>query len=291
MTTKKTTKQITLTLALISVLGLVTGCASSAPTEGTKTTAEACTPLHAFPTLVKGVLTVVAINGLPKFYGASANGPFTGIDADLITKFAKENCLTVKFKPMTGAAATLDLTEGKSDMFGGIILKSEARGKVFNQTKGAVVYGTLAITSKEGYDTIESLLGKKVGVLSGSSYAEPFKAALGAGNVVEYQSSTDAAADMVAGRIDALGLQDMQGLHESSVHKGFPTKLIMKDDPRYPILTALWENDWPMTKGNTKMTAAVDDFYKQIRADGTLKSVLKKYGIPDELLDFFINGR
>ena len=286
------------TLATVAAAGaallLLTSCASSAepaPETG-GAVAEDCTPLHEFPTIQDGVLTVAAMNAAPKFHALSDSGPFTGIDATLIPEFAAENCLEVKFKPMTGAAAQLDLREGKSDMFGGLILKTPERAEVFAQSEGSILYETLGFTSAkdDAYDTIDSLKGKRIGTLSGSYYVEPLKAAYGADSIEEYQSDSNAFEDLKAGRIDAVAWQSIQGFNFTDRDEDYVTE-ILGDEPAYPELTVLLENNWPHTKGNTEMTAAIDDYYERAKADGTVARVLTENNIGAQAAELYVNGR
>lgn len=271
----------------------LTAC-SSTPANDTQasTVAEDCVPVHEFPTLKEGVLNVAAMNAAPKFHALSDNGPFEGIDAALLSEFAAENCLEVKFKPMTGAAAQLDLSEGKSDIFGGLILKTPARAEIFGQAEGYILYETLGLTSAKGdaYATIDSLQGKKIGTLSGSYYVEPLKAAYGADAIEEYQSDANAFEDLKAGRIDAVAWQSIQGFNFTDRDSDYVT-VIVGDEAKYPELTVLLENNWPHTKGVPELTAAIDDYYKRAKADGTVERVLKENNINPEAADLYINGR
>lgn len=274
--------------AMAALLALSACGGSGATADKQSTVAADCKPLHTFPTMKEGVLNVAAFNSPPKFHALSNNGPFEGIDAELISKFGAENCLTVSFTPMTGPAAQLALKDGKADLMGGLILKSPARGEIFGQTNGFITLETVGITSNQGLKSVDDLQGKKVGLISGSTYVEPMKEAIGADLVEEYQSDVNAFEDLVAGRVDALALQTMQGLTLSKTNPEFATEVIAEDD-RYPILTGMLENNWPHTKGATEMTAAIDDFYVRAKSDGTLAEVLKKNGFDEPSL--YISGR
>lgn len=157
---KKNTVRIGALLGAAAIAASLTGCAAGGTGGATSTVAEDCVPAHEFETIQEGTLTVAAFNSPPKFHALSENGPFEGIDATLISQFAAENCLEVLFKPMTGPAAQLDLQDGKSDVMGGLILKSDARAEVFNQTEGYITLETVGITSNQGIDTIEGLQGQ-----------------------------------------------------------------------------------------------------------------------------------
>lgn len=287
---------IMLAAASATALLVLTGCGTDSQVEAEGGTAgdvdEDCTPLHEFPTIEEGVLTVAAMNAPPKFHALSDTGPFEGIDAALITEFAEENCLEVRFKPMTGAAAQLDLSEGNSDVFGGLILKTPERAEVFGQAEGYIIYETLAMTSatEDSYDSIESMQGLTIGTLSGSYYVEPLKEAFGEDNVEEYQSDSNAFEDLKAGRVDAVAWQSMQGFNFSNREDGYET-VVLDEDPDYPDLTVLLENNWPHTKDVPELTAAIDDYYTRAKEDGTVQEVLEANDIAPEEAELYINGR
>lgn len=293
---RKAPKALTITAFAAAVSLALSGCGGNAESDvesgTTGSVSEDCTPVHEFPTIEDGVLTVAAMNAAPKFHALSDSGPFEGIDATLITDFAEENCLEVLFKPMTGAAAQLDLSEGKSDLFGGLHVKTDERAEVFGQAEGYIIYDALGITSatEDSYDSIDALQGKKVGVLSGSFFAEPLKDALGAENVEEYQSESNAFEDLKAGRIDAAGNQSMMGFNFSNREDGYET-VIFDEDPDFPELTALFDINWPHTKDVPEMTAAIDDYYMRAKEDGTVQEVLEENGVSPEVAEFYINGR
>ena len=285
---KRSTARLFTAATSLALIAGITACGAGAEAEPAASADPDCTPMHEFPTIKEGVLTVAAFNSPPKFHALSNSGPFEGVDAALITQFAEENCLEVNFKPMTGPAAQLDLKDGKSDVMGGLILKSAARGEIFGQTEGYITYETVGIVSNRGFNSVDDLQGKRVGLISGSTYVEPMKEAIGADLVEEYQSDTNAFEDLVAGRVDALALQTMQGTYLRAKNPEYATEII-EEDPDYPILTGLLENNWPHTKGVPELTAAIDDFFERVKADGTAERVLKENGL--ENTEFYLKGR
>ncbi|MGP5048834.1 substrate-binding periplasmic protein [Glutamicibacter ardleyensis] len=279
-----------------TALLVLSGCSSKSEPESdgalVGNVADNCTPLHEFPTLKEGVLNVAAMNAAPKFHALSDSGPFEGIDATLLTEFAEENCLKVLFKPMTGAAGQLDLREGKSDLFGGLHIKTDKRGEVFGQSEGSIIYDALGITSaaENSYGTVESLNGRTIGALSGSFFVETLKDAFGSENIEEYQNETNAFEDLKAGRIDAVANQSMMSFNLSNNQEGYETKII-QEDPKHPELTGLLEITWPHTKGVPEFTAAIDDYFTRSKENGTIERVLKENGVTAEVAEFYINGR
>lgn len=297
ITIRKRRSAVVATAGSVTALMLLAACGDTTAepeAEGgmAGTVAEDCTPLHEFSTLEDGVLNVAAMNAAPKFHALSDSGPFEGIDATLITEFAEENCMEVLFKPMTGPAAQLDLSEGNSDLFGGLHIKTEERGEVFGQSDGYIIYDALGVTSaaEDSFQTIESLDGATIGALSGSFFVEPLKEALGDENVEEYQNETNAFEDLQAGRIDAVANQSMMSFNLSKDEDDYET-FVIEEDSNYPELTALLEITWPHTKDVPEFTAAIDDYYTRAKEDGTVERVLEENGVEPEIAEFYINGR
>lgn len=195
---------------------------------------------------------------------------------------------------MTGAAAQLDLREGKSDLFGGLHIKTDARGEVFGQAEGYVIYDALGVTSaaEDSFKTIKELqdADATIGALSGSFFVETLKAALGEDKIEEYQNETNAFEDLKAGRIDAVANQSMMSFNLSNGEEGYET-FVIEEDPDYPELTAQLEINWPHTKDVPEFTAAIDDYYERAKEDGTVARVLKENGVDDETAEFYLNGR
>lgn len=279
-------KSLSIVVSLVAVVLAASGCASSDASEPVD---EECQPAHEFSTLEPGVLKVAAINSLPAFLGLSAEGPFEGFAAELLPLFAEENCLEIEYQPMTGAAAVLELKDGKVDMIGGLIMKTAERGEIFAQTNEVLLYERAAITSQVGYTDVDDLENLTVGVTTGSSVVAPLEAAIGTANIKYYQSYDDADADLVAGRIDATVTPSIPQIAFLASHPDADLEIhILDQDPDYPDLTRTDEGNWPHTKGNTEMTAALDAFYKQIREDGTLKKAIDGYGLNDP---FYLDGK
>ncbi|HWL60492.1 MAG TPA: transporter substrate-binding domain-containing protein [Microbacteriaceae bacterium] len=282
-------------LALVAAAALsaivLSGCAAGTPAEPAAPTAGAadCTPAHEFTTINDGVLSIAAMNTPPKFSAATPDGPYDGIDYYLNVAFAEENCLTPDFNPVTPPAATLELQEGRADMIGGLVLGSPARAEVFNLSD-RVLFETLGISSKDGYETVGDLVGKKVGVISGSSYAQIMMDAIGADNVVEYQTDVNIFQDIQAGRIDAGAMPSLHGVYLSGQFPEVATVQVA-DDPEYPEATQLFENVWPSTKGNDALTEAMNAFIAEAHAGGLVKEALVKAGIAEDKADFYLNGR
>ena len=282
-------------LAAVAVFALLSACApsstepTSAPTEAGTPSAGDCTPAHTFPTVHEGVLTVVGVDGPPSFYTVAGGSGFSGPEYDLIQAFAAENCLELDLTAMTGAAATLAMSETQADVMIGFIQQTEQRREQFNIPSNFLVHEALAIVSEEGYTTIQELAGKKVGVGSGSAAERLLSVSAPDLELSGYPGLPDGLADVEAGRIDAFIQGSIQVYYQVQVRDNGLTVHVLDADPAFPEETALQTTGWILTKGNDQLTTAVEDFYDQVHADGTLEKALKDNDIPNT--EFYLNGR
>lgn len=258
------------TLATALVLGLSLGAQP--------VTAQECQPKHVFKPIKAGTLTVALTNTPP--YSLERNQSVAGIDGDLVNAFAEENCLTVAYSIFTYPAAVAAVQSGRADVAIGGFYRTVAREKVVTLSS-AVYLDQLAVESKDGLDTVDALLGKKVGTVEGylwvSDMENIFKGAR------TYPSSLNLAQDVQAGRLDA-GLEGFGAAVTLLKGTDFKVKLL-KPDPRIPATTLASQTSFLLPKENKDLTTAVDATLSAFRANGTIVKALEAYGLPASAAD------
>lgn len=238
---------------------------------------ENCTSAWNFSTVKDGTLKVAAVQQLPSV-DVSPTGDVEGIDSQLLPEFAKQACLNIDWQPLAGPAAVSALSESQVDIGAGGWYKTPARGEVVGQTD-TVWYDSPGIVSRSGFDTIESLNGKKVGVVGGSLFEAPMKAAIGSGNVSVFQSIDAVFQELASGRIDA-GLGSGAVLvHQKDARDADVEIKLLAVDPQYPELTTTGEPNYPFTKANTELGEALNSFITRARADGLVERALQDNGL------------
>jgi polar amino acid transport system substrate-binding protein len=276
MNTSLRTIQVLLVGALAAS---ATACASSAPTAAP---AADCKPAAEFKTIVDGTLTVAAIQQLPGINVDVNTKKITGLDSVLLTKFAEENCLRLDVQPLAGAAAVAAMTEGKADVAGGGWYKTAERAKVLGQSE-TLWYDQAGIVSNAGLASIDELAGKKVGVVGGSLFEKPLGEAIGAENVVSYQSIDAIFKDLESGRIDAaLGAGATLAIQIKDRGNSELKISTLDPNPKYEVLTKPGEPNYPYTKSNEQLGAALNDFIKRAKEEGLIKDALAEYGITSQ---------
>jgi polar amino acid transport system substrate-binding protein len=271
-----TTRPLTLAASAALAALSLTAC-----TQSTSTVAEGCTPEWNFSTINEGKFTVAAVGALPyvdiKDNGASA----AGIDGAFYTEFAKRACLTLEITQLGGPAAVAAVTEGRSDAGAGGWVATEERGKSIGQTD-PVWRNLNGIASTDGLDSIEALTGKTVGTVAGSIYVEPLGTAVGKDAVKQYQSIDAAFQDLKAGRIDAVMGTAVELAYQAKVRGEDSLQVkTLEPDTANAALTEGGNINFPHTKTNTELTAALNAFIKDIQANGTVAKVLSEYGATD----------
>jgi polar amino acid transport system substrate-binding protein len=266
-----------LSIAAAALLAL-TGCTQS---SGTAATSTNCTPEWEFDTVNQGVLTIASVGSLPYLdIKSGSTEEAGGIDGDFYTEFAKRACLKANFTSLGGPAAVAALTQGQADVGAGGWYATPERAKSIGQTE-PVWYNYTGIASSTGLKTVDELKGKKVGVVGGSVYVEPLSAAVSADSVGQYQTADAMLQDLKAGRI-AAGLGTAAELSAQVKERNLDfTVYPLAADPNYLALTNVGNVNLPHSKSNTALTEALNAYVKDIRANGTVKKVLEKYGITD----------
>lgn len=234
--------------------------------------AQSCTPKHSFETVAAGKLTVALTNTPP--YSAEKDGSVSGIDGDLLKRFAKENCVEIAYEVFSYPAAVSAVQSKRADIAIGGFYRTAARQKVV-ELSTPVYLDQLAVASKEGYDTVDALIGKKVGTVEGYLWVADMEQLFeGSGT---YPSSLNLAQDLQANRLDA-ALDGFGSTVVQNEGKDIQIKLL-KADPRIKATLDPSQTSLLLSKDNADFIKAVDASIEEYRKDGTIAATLKDYGL------------
>lgn len=262
-------KRLSAMISAIAVIGV---------TAGSLAQAEECKPLHEIKTIKPGVLTVTSIV-LPPFAFKDKSGKFDGIDAQVIDKFAKDNCLTVNHVVTDSAAAIQYVVAGRADVSVGAWYRTSERAKAMGLT-GPVYLEQTAIYSRDGADKFDQLKDRKVGTVQGYLWVPELKEMYGS-NLSLYPNAVALAQDISTGRIDAavntyaIGNEAQK---QGGLAKDVQIKVATADErvksSVYPAQTGYIYN-----KGNPELGSALDATIKDFQQSGKLGTVLTQYGL------------
>ncbi|MGV1794734.1 substrate-binding periplasmic protein [Rhizobium sp. A37_96] len=234
--------------------------------------AESCAPKHKFETVTAGKLTVALTNTPP--YSSEKDGAIAGIDGELVKAFAKDNCLDVTYEIFTYPAAVAAVQSGRADIAIGGFYRTAAREKVV--TLSTPVYlDQLAVESVEGFDTVDQLVGKKVGTVEGYAWVTEMENNFDGSRT--YPSSLNLAQDVQAKRVEA-GLEGFGAAVE--LNKGTDVKVrLLKADPRITATTNASQTSFLLSKSNDAFVDAVNKTIADDRSNGNIAKALKAYGL------------
>lgn len=257
-------------------------CGGSSSSSNTSTsTAKACVPVHKdLKTVSPGVMSVGVYSYPP--YGFQKGNEVAGVDGQIITKIAALECL--KIKPVPGAASAMipSIQSGRADTVIGDWYRTRERSKIL-LLSAPIYLDKLVLISKEGFDQISQIKGKKVGSVLGFLWNDDMKKALGAGNLKLYPSAQEMYSDLTAGRIQVVA--DTSGSFTAAKKTNDLSAFTAKPaapDPAVKATVKPGQTNYQVNKSNPGLSQAISDDLAKLRADGTIKQILTSEGFPAE---------
>lgn len=249
---------------------VLTGCSA---TEASNV-ADDCTPRTGVETVKDGVLTVALTNTPP--YSLEEDGKISGIDSDMITEFAAEECLTVEFAPYTYATAIPATEQGRVDVALGGFYRTEARAEVVTLSN-PLYLDELSVYAEESISTVDELIGKTIGTVEGYLWVDDLKNLPGTETRV-YPDSLSLAQDLKAGRLDA-ALDGYGAAVIATSGEDYEIQVLQEDErvasTNVPSQTAVL-----FDPSNADIADAFNTLAEEMRADGRLVEILAEYGLP-----------
>lgn len=236
-----------------------------------------CTPAHAdLKTITQGELTVASSDYAPATILSGEN--VSGMEGDLIAEIAKLECLKVTVSTSGGAGAVIPSVQSKRvDIGSGNWLRTKERTKIVYMST-PLWSDPQAIVSKTGL-TSDDLEGKMIGSVAGNLWNDSMSKWLGDKFKI-YQDDESIYSDLKAGRIDALVASSASAKYR---FKDAPiegaTVVDVKPNPNVPQFASVGQVMLPSALDNDTLGKALDEDIKKLRENGTIKTILEKYGI------------
>lgn len=263
--------------ALKSIVGAIAVLAAASTTAY----ADDCKPAHDFKTVTPGKLTM-AIYNYPPFSMVTNDNKVSGIDPKMVEATAKANCLEVVPLNLAAAAVVQSVVSGKADVAVGAWYRSEARTKVVGLTLPTYIDPATSI-SKDGLDTVDAMMGKSVGTVSGYVWVGELQKVFGS-NLKLYPDGLAMYQDLEAGRLD-VGLDGSVAPVEaikSGRLKGFKATLV-KSDPRFAETVEPPQSAILYSLGNKGLGEALDATVTEVHKDGSLAKWIKAAGYDPQM--------
>ena len=238
--------------------------ASSAASEAASTSAAA----GELTTVEAGKLTMATNAAFPPYEMTTDAGEFEGIDIETAQAIADKLGLELQIDDMDFDAALLSVQQGKADIVMAGVTVTDERKAVMDFSDSYAT-GIQSIIVPEGSDIAspDDLTGKKIGTQRGTTGYIYCSDDFGDDNVVAYDDGLTAVQALNNGQVDAVVIDNA------------PAQEFIAANPGLKILdTSYAEEDYAigMAKGSS-LEDAVNAALKELKADGTLQSIVDKY--------------
>ena len=273
-------------MVLAGCVGSPTADTSPAPEPDTteETTEEStessgsdeCVPAHdGLTTVEEGYLTVAAYEYPP--FSAIDGDSLSGAEGEILHAIAELECLEIKVQPGAAAAMIPAIESGRADTTLGSWYRTAARAEIV-LLSNPVIIDQLTLISVEGVDSIEGLVGKKVGSTLGFLWNEDLEALLG-DDLSLYETTQALYSDLASGRIDVVvdTYPSGQAALENTPVEGAQFAVPAPDD-RVVSTTKPGQTNFPVNLDNPGLQEAINDNLDTLRDNGTLGEIAEKWG-------------
>ncbi len=216
--------------------------------------------------------------GVPFTFLDTKTNTIEGAMVDIVNAVGKEAGLTMQIEPMPFSALIGSLTSKRIDLISAAMFITPPRQEVVAFSDPIYRYGEGLMLSnkaeKKTYATFADLKGMEVGVQVGTAFVEPLKKTEGIKEVKLYDGSQDMIRDLNAGRIQA-GLLDYPIAAYILSQGNNPN---VKLDTSYKP-TVMGNIGIAANKDNPELLAKVNAALAKLKANGTIETILKKWGL------------
>ena len=277
---KKITRRSFMAAAGLTVAALaLTACGGSSSTASSAAASSVASSAAAsseaasaaateLTTVEAGKLTMATNAAFPPYEMTTDAGEFEGIDIETAQAIADKLGLELQIDDMDFDAALLSVQQGKADIVMAGVTVTDERKAVMDFSDSYAT-GIQSIIVPEGSDIAspDDLAGKKIGTQRGTTGYIYCSDDFGDENVVAYDNGLTAVQALNNGQVDAVVIDNA------------PAKEYVAANPGLAILdTSYAEEDYAigMAKGSS-LEAAVNAALEELKADGTLQSIVDKY--------------
>jgi len=271
-------KVLVLIIAVINCIGiLITFCAGTSNAE-TLVTANTKDRLEIIKE--KGVLTVASSNDIAFAFIDPKTNKFSGVDAEIISEVAKRlgiNKVEMKQVPFENLLMELNNNNDIDMVTDGLYVTDERKKEVlftnvwYEEPEAVITFKVSKIASKE------DLKNAVVGVQIGTAFVELAQKWQKDGLVKEvriFGSKDELMLAVTTGKIDACITDSLIVSYIFSTEGGLYLKTLAGYKPELHGMTAA-----AVRKSDTTLADAVNEKIDEMKKDGTLTAILKKYGL------------
>ena len=241
----------------------------AASSEAASSEAASETETAELSTVEPGKLIMSTNAAFPPYEMTTDSGEFEGIDIETAQAIADKLGLELQIDDMDFDAALLSVQQGKADIVMAGVTVTDERKAVMDFSDSYAT-GIQSIIVPEGSDIAspDDLAGKMIGTQRGTTGYIYCSDDFGDDAVVAYDDGLTAVQALNNGQVDAVVIDNA------------PAKEFVAANPGLVLLdTSYAEEDYAigMAKGNTALEDAVNAALEELKADGTLQSIVDKY--------------
>ena len=274
---KKISRRGFLAAAGLSVAALaLTACGGSASSVASSTAASSVAGSAAasagaagdLATVVAGKLTMATNATFPPYEMTTDSGEIEGIDVDTAKAIAEKLGLELQIDDMDFDAALLSVQQGKADIvMAGVTVTDERKAVMDFSDSYATGIQSIIVPSDSDIASPDDLAGKKIGTQRGTTGYIYCSDDFGEDSVVAYDNGLTAVQALNNGQVDAVVIDNA------------PAKEYVAANPGLKVLdTSYAEEDYAigLAKGSA-LKDAINTALEELKADGTLQSIVDKY--------------
>ena len=278
---KKITRRSFMAAAGLTVAALaLTACGGSSSTASSAAASSVASSAAAsseaasaaateLTTVEAGKLTMATNAAFPPYEMTTDAGEFEGIDIETAQAIADKLGLELQIDDMDFDAALLSVQQGKADIvMAGVTVTDERKAVMAFSDSYATGIQSIIVPESSDIASPDDLAGKKIGTQRGTTGYIYCTDDFGEDAVVAYDSGLTAVQALNNGQVDAVVIDNA------------PAKEYVAANPGLKVLeTSYAEEDYAigMNKDNTALVDAVNAALEELKADGTLQSIVDKY--------------
>ena len=273
---KKISRRSFMAAAAVSVAALaLTACGGSASSAASSVASSAASSEAAssaateLTTVEAGKLTMATNATFPPYEMTTDSGELEGIDVDTAKAIAEKLGLELQIDDMDFDAALLSVQQGKADIvMAGVTVTDERKAVMDFSDSYATGIQSIIVPNDSDIASPDDLAGKKIGTQRGTTGYIYCSDDFGEDSVVAYDSGLTAVQALNNGQVDAVVIDNA------------PATEYVAANPGLKVLdTSYAEEDYAigMNKDNTALVEAVNAALEELKADGTLQSIVDKY--------------
>lgn len=275
-------KILALILAMVMLVACFASCGNAA--DNTASNDDAAKDSDLAYIQDKGTLIVGITDFEPMDYKEDGSDEWTGFDAELARLVGKELGVTVEFQEINWKMKETELSSKTIDCIWNGLTWDEERAQNMSLTDYYMLNRQVLVVATKNadkYTSVESLDGANVAAESGSAGESVITESLTNSTYIEKDAQIDVLTELIMGTVDA-GVIDYV----------MANYLINKEGSSFADLTivenALTTQDEYYSiafRKGSDVTAKVNAILKDLKADGTVDTLAKKYGLVDAIVD------